>query len=122
MRSPLAFGTVLATALPLLATAQRLNKPALTPNLDYLEQGNIDNLHPTHSTWDKWGPGWIPADCKSIAQNEGKNPDDFEIYNVHYDDVCIRFDDHQQLDLDLTPCSVVMLGCSAATRTATSIL
>ncbi|KAL1985276.1 hypothetical protein VTN96DRAFT_8075 [Rasamsonia emersonii] len=86
MRSPLAFGTVLATALPLLATAQRLNKPALTPNLDYLEQGNIDNLHPTHSTWDKWGPGWIPADCKSIAQNEGKNPDDFEIYNVHYDD------------------------------------
>lgn len=80
-------GITLMAASPLLAVGQTLEKPALTPNLDYLEQGNIDNLSPTQSTNDQWGAGWIPSDCKSIAKNEGKNPDDFEIYNVHYDDV-----------------------------------
>ncbi|KAL8842394.1 MAG: hypothetical protein Q9170_000522 [Blastenia crenularia] len=69
-----------------LSSAQRLTKPALHPNLDYLQQGLLDNLHPTHSTWDQWGAGWIPADCKSMTQNAGLNPVDVETFNVHYDD------------------------------------
>ncbi|KKK12048.1 hypothetical protein P175DRAFT_0521442 [Aspergillus ochraceoroseus IBT 24754] len=63
-----------------------LDKPALTDNLDYLWQGNINNLNPTQSTWDQWGSGWIPADCKSIAESQGLSPSDFEVYNVHYTD------------------------------------
>lgn len=85
--SPILLAAVLAAAGPLLATGQTLDKPALTSNLDYLEQGSLDHLTPTQSTWDQWGAGWIPQDCKDIANNEGKNPDDFEIYNVHYTDV-----------------------------------
>ncbi|EEA25516.1 hypothetical protein TMatcc_006255 [Talaromyces marneffei ATCC 18224] len=84
--SPILLAAVLAAAGPLLATGQTLDKPALTSNLDYLEQGSLDHLTPTQSTWDQWGAGWIPQDCKDIANNEGKNPDDFEIYNVHYTD------------------------------------
>ncbi|KAH8692279.1 putative conidiation-specific protein [Talaromyces proteolyticus] len=86
MASSLLLCIALMAAGPLLALAQTLDKPALTPDLDYLEQGAIDNLAPTQSTNDQWGSGWIPSDCKDIANNEGKNPDDFEIYNVHYDD------------------------------------
>jgi hypothetical protein len=85
--SSILLGAVLAATGPLLASSQALDKPALTPNLGYLEQGSLDNLAPTQSTWDQWGSGWIPQDCKDIANNEGKNPDDFEIYNVQYTDV-----------------------------------
>jgi hypothetical protein len=85
--SSLLLYVALMVASPLLVLGQKLDKPALTSNLDYLEQGNIDNLYPTQSTNDQWGSGWIPSDCKDIANDEGMNPDDFEIYNVHYDDV-----------------------------------
>ena len=80
-------GGVLVAAGPLLTSGQAFDKPAHTPNLDYLEQGSLDNLAPTQSTWDQWGAGWIPQDCKDIANNEGKSADDFETYNVHYTDV-----------------------------------
>ncbi|THC94808.1 hypothetical protein EYZ11_005715 [Aspergillus tanneri] len=84
------FGIALSV-LAAISQAKRLDKPALTPDLGYLLQGSVDNLHPTHSTWDKWGDGWIPEDCKSMAQNPNLNlnlnPSDFEVYNVHYDDV-----------------------------------
>ncbi|KAA8649363.1 uncharacterized protein ATNIH1004_005264 [Aspergillus tanneri] len=83
------FGIALSV-LAAISQAKRLDKPALTPDLGYLLQGSVDNLHPTHSTWDKWGDGWIPEDCKSMAQNPNLNlnlnPSDFEVYNVHYDD------------------------------------
>ncbi|KAL8634692.1 MAG: hypothetical protein Q9228_007727 [Teloschistes exilis] len=68
------------------STSAALSKPPLHPNLDYLQQGLLDNLHPTHSTWDVWGAGWIPQDCKTMTQNAGLNPLDVETYNVHYDD------------------------------------
>ncbi|KAL8660055.1 MAG: hypothetical protein Q9202_006821 [Teloschistes flavicans] len=68
------------------STSAALSKPPLHPNLDYLQQGLLNNLHPTHSTWDIWGAGWIPQDCKTMTQNAGLNPLDVETYNVHYDD------------------------------------
>ncbi|KAI4241317.1 MAG: hypothetical protein L6R40_004623 [Gallowayella cf. fulva] len=72
-----------------LAASQRLTKPPLQPNLDNLKQGLLDHLKPTHSTMDRWGAGWIPKACKDIAIRESKNPADFQVWNVHYDDVCL---------------------------------
>ncbi|KAI4125533.1 MAG: hypothetical protein LQ338_004181 [Usnochroma carphineum] len=67
-------------------THAQLSKPPLHPNLDYLQQGLLDNLQPAPSTWDQWGAGWIPADCQTMTQNAGLNPLDVETFNVHYDD------------------------------------
>jgi hypothetical protein len=122
--SSILLGAVLAAAGPLLANGQALDKPALTPNLDYLEQGSLDNLAPTQSTWDQWGAGWIPQDCKDIANNEGKSPDDFEIYNVHYTDVRCHHAGEDRLkrsgerpDRLTNPThSAAMHGCSAVTK------
>lgn len=71
-----------------LALAGNPDKPEMSPGFDYgrFEGALRDNLHPTHSNWDYWGPGWIPEGCKSIAQGHGLNPNDFTIFNVHYDD------------------------------------
>ncbi|KAL8650991.1 MAG: hypothetical protein Q9226_004916 [Calogaya cf. arnoldii] len=79
---------IISLAFSLLPISSRaaLDKPPLRPNLDYLEQGLLDNMHPTHSTWDIWGPGWIPEDCKAMTENAGLNPFDVETYNVKYDD------------------------------------
>ena len=85
--------TTLLGTLGLLAALARANlsKPPLEQSLDYLQQGLLDNLHPVHSTWDIWGAGWIPQDCKTMTQNAGLNPVDVETYNVHYDDVSLLF-------------------------------
>ena len=79
----------IASVLGLLAATSQaaLSKPPLRSNLDGLQQGLLDNLHPTHSTWDKWGAGWIPQDCKTMTENAGLKATDVETYNVHYDDV-----------------------------------
>ena len=70
--------------------AADLNKPALAPNLDNLKPGLMNNLKPVHSTRKKFKAGFIPKDCKSIAQNEGKNPADYNNWVVKYDDVSLR--------------------------------
>lgn len=72
-----------------LALAQRLDKPALRNNLDDLQQGLLDHLPSMHYTADKWGPGWIPQDCKTMTRNAGFDPADVETFNVHYDDVSV---------------------------------
>jgi len=73
--------------LSALALSQRLTKPPLHSDLGYLTQGLLDHLHPTQSTTDKWGPGWIAADCKTMAENAGLSANDIETFNVHYTDV-----------------------------------
>ena len=70
------------------ASSQRLNKPPLQPNLDNLKPGLMDNLKPVHSTRQKFKAGYIPKDCKTIAENEKKNPADYNNWVVKYDDVC----------------------------------
>lgn len=64
------------------------SKPEMNPAYDHgrMENDLRNNLHPTHSTWDYWGPGWIPQSCKDVATGHGLNPNDFTIFNVHYDD------------------------------------
>ena len=75
-----------------LASSQKLTKPPLHPDLDYLTQGLMNNLHSTPSKFDQWAAGWIPADCKTMAQNAGLNPADVQTFNVHYSDVSSRRD------------------------------
>ena len=72
-----------------LAMAQQLTKPVISPAIDFsqVDQGLYDHLTPTQSTWDQWGPGWIPQACKDLTLGAGFNPTDIEVFNVHYTDV-----------------------------------
>jgi hypothetical protein len=85
--SSLLFGMALLATGSMLANGQSLDKPPLTDNLDYLEDGNYNNLAGTQATYVQWDAGLIPADCKSLGQGEGKDPNDFEVYDVTYTDV-----------------------------------
>jgi hypothetical protein len=69
-----------------LASAQ-LDKPALTSNLDYLLEGNTNNLPTTSHSIAIWSQGWIPKDCKDLGEGEDLAATDFEVYEVSYDDV-----------------------------------
>ena len=71
-----------------LALAGNPDKPEISPAFDRgrFETDLRNNLHPTQSTWDYWGEGWIPQGCKDIATSHGLNPFDFTIFNVHYTD------------------------------------
>jgi hypothetical protein len=80
----------IAAAFAALSKAQTLDKPALTSNLDYLLDGNVANLPSNGGPyWGKWEAGLIPADCKSLAEGEGLNPSDFEVWDIFFDDVCL---------------------------------
>ncbi|KAL9595275.1 MAG: hypothetical protein Q9179_005044 [Wetmoreana sp. 5 TL-2023] len=64
----------------------RVTSISATPDLDNLKAGLLNNLHPTHSTTDRFKAGYIPSDCKEIVENEKFNPADIQTWNVHYDD------------------------------------
>jgi hypothetical protein len=89
--------SVLVTAAVVAAqhdTGAHLNKPSLHDNLDYLKPGLIASLPETKYKIDQWGAGWIPQGCKNIAEGKVEssvtyNPADFNIFNVHYSDVCV---------------------------------
>lgn len=71
----------------------KLEKPPLAPNLDYCERG-LEGLPLTPYTYDQWGPGWIPDEVKTIVTGVAGlhyNPEDFLVYNVHYQDVSLNF-------------------------------
>ncbi|KAL5332412.1 hypothetical protein BJX70DRAFT_407634 [Aspergillus crustosus] len=69
-----------------LAQAQRLDKPALSSNLDYLLEGNEANLPTVASQISQWEAGSIPKDCKDLGEGEDLSAADFEVYDVTYDD------------------------------------
>ena len=74
-----------------LVSAQQLDKPPLTPDLEYLKPALLDALPSVNMNKDQWGEGWIPQDCKSMTEEKGLNAADVETWNVHYDDVGILF-------------------------------
>ncbi|KAL4786972.1 hypothetical protein BJX76DRAFT_319673 [Aspergillus varians] len=77
----------IATLAALSPAQAALDKPALTNDLDYLLEGNTNNLPQNGGPyWGKWDDDLIPADCKSIAESEDLNPADFEVYDIFYDD------------------------------------
>ncbi|KAL2868793.1 uncharacterized protein BJX67DRAFT_349204 [Aspergillus lucknowensis] len=77
---------VSALSVAALASAQELDKPALTSNLDYLLEGNTDNLPSVGHSVASWEAGWIPQDCKDLGEGEDLAATDFEVYEVTYDD------------------------------------
>lgn len=86
--SPAAWAIALLS-LRSLVSAQRLDKPVMEPSfeLNSLDQGLLDNLSPTASTFDAWGADWIPAKCKETVERRGLSANDVEVFNVHYNDV-----------------------------------
>ncbi|KAF8428524.1 hypothetical protein EV426DRAFT_543398 [Tirmania nivea] len=66
--------------------AALIDKPLISPPMPSLDQGLLNNLKPTHSTHSQWKWGWIPQDCKTMVQDEGFNPYDVEVFNIHYTD------------------------------------
>ncbi|KAL4806922.1 hypothetical protein BDV18DRAFT_121550 [Aspergillus unguis] len=79
--------STLALSLALaVAHAQQLDKPALTPDLDYLLDGNANNLPTVDRSISAWEAGSIPQDCKDIGEGEGHSASDFEVYSVQYND------------------------------------
>ncbi|KAJ3496403.1 hypothetical protein NLG97_g2688 [Lecanicillium saksenae] len=69
----------------------KLTKPPVHPNLDYLEAGLEKYLPETSYTLHEWNNGYIPEECKKIVTggvDSGThfNPSDFQIFDVKYDD------------------------------------
>ncbi|KAL8760572.1 MAG: hypothetical protein Q9184_003243 [Pyrenodesmia sp. 2 TL-2023] len=74
------------TLLAALVSSQRLTKPPLQQDLENLQAGFANNLRIVASTRTAFQAGYIPADCKNIAQREGFNPADIQTWNVKYAD------------------------------------
>lgn len=117
--------TLLATAcVSSLALGQKLTKPALESDLDYLKQGLMDHLPIAPSTKQEWN-GYIPADCQSIAQEAKLDPKDVTAYSVTYNDVNPAWMAHTcppssylQKLIAKHHCSAMPHGSYAATKTA----
>ena len=83
-------GSILsASTLVTLAVTDPLDKPPLADNLDYLQKGLLQSLHPTQGWYTQWGPNWIPSDCKSMTEDANLSATDVDVFNVQYDDVGI---------------------------------
>ncbi|KAH7120032.1 hypothetical protein B0J11DRAFT_492204 [Dendryphion nanum] len=83
-----------------------LNKPALRPNFDDLRQGLLNALpSPESFTYGQWSSGWIPEDCKFIAETWANvNGIDFDVFEVWYDDCPDQpwtFCHHRQSTIDV---------------------
>ncbi|KAL4972661.1 hypothetical protein BDW66DRAFT_119468 [Aspergillus desertorum] len=83
------FGFSAAIALFLIFARAELDKPALTSNLDYLLEGNANNLPTVNSQIAVWASGYIPKDCQDLGSDEGYDASEFDVYEVTYDDVWI---------------------------------
>ncbi|KAI4182851.1 MAG: hypothetical protein L6R41_005747 [Letrouitia leprolyta] len=102
--------TVISLAFTLLSTLtsadehDRLDKPPLVDNLDYLQDGLLQNFPAAGSNYNVWEPGWIPKDCKDLTAEAGFNPADITTYNVNYDDcntawvICLHNDGGSSID------------------------
>ncbi|RDW70674.1 uncharacterized protein DSM5745_08185 [Aspergillus mulundensis] len=80
------FAAAAASALFLTFARAQLDKPALTSNLDYLLEGNANNLPTVNRQIAIWASGYIPKDCQDLGAGEGYDASEFEVYEVTYDD------------------------------------
>ena len=80
-----------------LATADidpyaKLTKPPLAQNgFGYLKPGLMNAIPSVPHTVEAWGSGWIPADCKTLAENNNFSASDVQAYKVQYTDVGFSF-------------------------------
>ncbi|KAI0883894.1 uncharacterized protein GGS22DRAFT_195054 [Annulohypoxylon maeteangense] len=97
------FSTLLQGTLPLLAFAADDNSdntgyvrpakpdglPSIKPPIDYngvIEQGLMDNLPPTPSQIKFLSRNKFPEDCMNHAKENNRGPDEFEVFEVYYED------------------------------------
>lgn len=73
--------------ITLAMTDDTLDKPPLADNLDYLQKGLLESLHPVNSSHTRWSPQWIPADCKGMTEDNNMSAIDVEVFSVRYSDV-----------------------------------
>ncbi|KAL4822056.1 hypothetical protein BDW67DRAFT_7134 [Aspergillus spinulosporus] len=92
-----------ASALFLTLARAELDKPALTPDLDYLLEGNSNSLPTVNSQIAVWPSGYIPNDCQDLGSGEGYNASEFEVYEVTYDDCADPwlFCRHKDVEVDI---------------------
>ncbi|KAL4763439.1 uncharacterized protein BDW70DRAFT_131740 [Aspergillus foveolatus] len=92
-----------ASALFLTLGRAELDKPALTSDLDYLLEGNTNNLPTVNSQIAVWPSGYIPKDCQDLGSGEGYNANEFEVYEVTYDDCADPwlFCRHKDVEVDI---------------------
>lgn len=69
----------------------KLNRPILRDNFGDLEKNLEVALPDIPHTATKWGPGWVPETLKTFIESDTcginyNNLEDFEIYDVKYDD------------------------------------
>ncbi|KAL8752673.1 MAG: hypothetical protein Q9199_005580 [Rusavskia elegans] len=95
--------TTIAFGISLLATfayPQKIDKPALQPNLDYLKAGLQSNMPSVGHNHHQWSDDWMPQYCleESKIKDNGFNPADIRTYDIRYDDcetawvVCVHKD------------------------------
>ena len=78
---------LLCALTKLAVTDDRLDKPPLADDLDYLKKGLLEYLHPVKSSHTMWAPKWIPEACKNMTEDAHLTATDVEIFSVQYDDV-----------------------------------
>ncbi|KAH6993556.1 hypothetical protein EDB82DRAFT_536527 [Fusarium venenatum] len=76
---------ILALASPVLS---KLDKPVLCPCVDFnhVDDDLFEALPQTPHTLTKWPWGKLPKQCKVLADQEGLNAYDMEVYDVLYED------------------------------------
>lgn len=85
---------LLCSLTKLAVTDDRLDKPPLAGDLDYLKKGLLEYLHPVHSSHTKWGLKWIPEARKDMTEDANLTATDLEVFSVQYDDVGTGVDVH----------------------------
>ncbi|KAI1204870.1 uncharacterized protein F4807DRAFT_454352 [Annulohypoxylon truncatum] len=63
--------------------------PAIQPPFDFngiIEKGLMDNLHPTPSHIKYLTGNKMPTDCMAHAKEKNHGPDEFEVFEVYYED------------------------------------
>ncbi|KAH7263755.1 hypothetical protein BKA59DRAFT_449949 [Fusarium tricinctum] len=89
MRVPSSAVACLAAVLASIApVVGQLSKPVMNPPVPFSDLDPIlfKYLKSTPHNRDQWGWGWLPARCKAIADQQGLNAYDIDVYNVHYND------------------------------------
>lgn len=73
------------------AIARQLDKPVISPEFPNGGLGSLAadleaNLRPPLSSFEYWETGFIPQDCKTLAEGGGFSALDVSTFNIYYDD------------------------------------
>jgi len=80
--------SIVALLPVIMAGVEAQGKQVVSPELrrDQIWSKLLERMPPTQSSRDQWGAGWIPEECSNFAKSKGENPNDYDVWNVHYTD------------------------------------